>query len=110
MNLGAMQAERKKRKRKADHTSALLGSLWLLRSRPDQVHDIHMRGDPQSEILTEFKKKAQLNFHFYLLLHSVFLPRAKAFSRIRLILFHTFDEDRYSTSEEKLLTNFRDGL
>ena len=57
MNLGAMQAKKKERKRKADHTSALLGSLWLLRSRPDQVHDIHMRGGPQTEILTEFEKK-----------------------------------------------------
>lgn len=36
-------------------------SLWLLRSRPDQVHDECMRGDPPRPQFIKFRPKFQSN-------------------------------------------------
>ena len=44
-------------KRKGEpHLGTALVSLWLLRSRPDQIHDVHMRGGARRvRIIYEFE-------------------------------------------------------
>lgn len=48
-------------------------SLWLLRSRPDQVHDECMRGDPPRAQFSKFDKTFLYSLRRYTVTKFVFL-------------------------------------